>query len=102
MNDQQFISILNGVSRDHALNMPVLRKADSPTGDFLAEWARFLETCVKKGVGLSDARWKRVTIESNSPHSRFMLEAGSDSTSDEDFRVGLQLLMGLLDQVDKG
>ena len=101
MNDQQFISALNAVSRERGLNMPHLAGSEPPTGEFLAEWAEFLETCVKKGIGLSDPRWQRVTIESNTPHSRFMLGAGGAPSMDADFRVGLQLLMGLLDRNDE-
>ena len=63
MNDQQFVSILNTVWREHGLQMPTLRGDESPSSEFLGEWARFLEACVKKGVGLSDLRWQRVTIE---------------------------------------
>jgi hypothetical protein len=100
MNDQRFISILNAVSREHGLNMPLLGDDDSPTGEFLADWAHFLETCVRKGIVLSDPRWQRVTIEANAPHSRFTLEAGGDPSMDADFRVGLQLLMGLLGRED--
>jgi hypothetical protein len=98
VNDQQFISILNAVSQEKGLHLPALSGNEPPSGEFLSEWAVFLETCVKKGIGLSDPRWQRVSIESNVPHSLFSLEAGGDPSSDEDFRVGLQLLVGLLDR----
>ena len=100
MNDHQFISILNAVSRERSLHLPVLEPSESPSSDFLAEWAQFLETCVKKGVGLSDPRWQRVSVESNSPNSQFSLESGVDPGMDADFRVGLQLLLGLLQRQD--
>lgn len=75
--------------------MPALDPEEGPTSNFLADWALFLESCVKKGVVLSDPRWQRVTINSNTPHTSFTLEA-DDEGADADFRVGLQLLMGLL------
>jgi len=99
VNDQQFISVLNAVSQEKGLHLPALTGNEPPSGEFLSEWALFLETCVKKGIGLSDPRWQRVSVESNSPYSLFSLEAGEgDLSSDEDFRVGLQLLLGLLDR----
>jgi hypothetical protein len=100
VNDTQFITILNAVSRDRGLHLPVLTAGQSPSGEFLAEWAQFLETCVRKGVGVSDPRWQRVAVESNAPCSRFTLEAAGETGSDEDFRVGLQLLLGMLDGKD--
>ncbi len=99
MNDQKFLSVLNAVSREHGFHLPVLKSGESPSSRFLEEWAGFLETCVRKGVVLSDPRWQHVTVESNSPHSRFALEAGGgDPADDSDFRVGLQLLLGMLNR----
>jgi hypothetical protein len=97
MNDQRFLSILNAVSRERGFHMPTLKTGESPSSGFLDDWAEFLETCVRKGIGLSDPRWQRVAIESNSPHSQFALEGGGDPSEDADFRVGLQLLLGMLD-----
>ena len=97
MNDQQFLSILNAVAREQRFHLPVLKPGESPSSGFLEDWAGYLETCVRKGVVLSDVRWQRVSIESNTPHSRFALEAGGDPAEDADFRVGLQLLLGMLD-----
>ena len=96
MNDRQFISTLNAVWHNRGMRMPVLSGDRSPSSEFLAEWAEFLEACVKKGIGLSDKRWQRVTIQSDSPGHQFTLLAGKESSPDADFRVGLQLLMGLL------
>ena len=98
MNDQQFISVLNRVSQEMRLQMPILEAPESATSEFLGEWAAFLEGCVKRGLGLSDDRWQRVAIESNTPHSRFTLDAAEDLSRDSDFRVGLQLLLGMLDR----
>ena len=101
MNDHQFVSVLNAVSRDNRLRMPILDSPEAATSEFLSEWAGFLEDCVRKGAALSDTRWERVSIESNAPYSRFTLEKGDDPTRDSDFRVGLQLLLGLLRAEDK-
>jgi hypothetical protein len=97
MNDQKFLSILNAVSRDRGFHLRVLERGEAPSSRFLEDWAGFLETCVRKGVALSDPRWQRVSVESNTPHSQFALEAGGDPGDDSDFRVGLQLLLGMLD-----
>lgn len=96
MNDQRFISTLNAVWSEHGMQMPALRDDESPSSEFLAQWAGFLEGCVKKGIGLSDTRWQRVTIATDSPGREFTLLAGDETQPDADFRVGLQLLMGLL------
>jgi hypothetical protein len=96
MEDTVFVSKLNSIARDESLKLPFLSTGESPSTEFLDDWARFLELCVKEGVQLSDARWKRVTVTSNAPHTRFALDLGEDDPEDPDFRVGLQLLMGML------
>jgi hypothetical protein len=76
--------------------MPVLREGDAPPDEFLASWAEFLEECVKRNIKLSDRRWQRLKVEANDPCVKFALER-DDTRPDSDFRVGLQLLVGLLD-----
>jgi hypothetical protein len=104
MEDTAFLSKLNSIARLESLKLPFLQNGESPSGEFLADWARFLELCVKEGVPLSDPRWKRVTVSSNAPHTRFDLESGESTPDDPDFRVGLQLLMGMLgdDEEERG
>ncbi len=97
MDDARFISVLNAASQEHGLVMPRLREAEPPPGAFLSEWLGFLEACVRSGVALSDERWRKISVESSSPWTRFRLEADGQAAPDPDFRVGLQLLMGMLE-----
>ncbi len=101
MEDKVFVSKLNTIAREEGLKLPFLTAGESPSSEFLDDWARFLEQCVKDGVQLSDARWKRLTVQSNVPHTRFSLDPGQDDPEDPDFRVGLQLLMGMLEPEDE-
>ena len=97
MDDQRFVELLNGVAGEHRLRLPALGRGESPSSAFVSDWARFLELCVKKGVSLSDVRWQRLSIAAEAPHTRFRLEASGVAEPDADFRVGLQLLMGMLE-----
>ena len=99
MNDRDFIGKLNDLSLEGELVMPVLKEGDTPPQAFLERWTHFLETCVKKGIKLSDDRWQRLSIVSNDPVVRFDLGA-PESKADEDFRIGLQLLVGMLGSDD--
>jgi len=97
MTDERFIRVINGIAREHRLQLPALRPHEAPSPAFVSDWARFLELAVKEGVALSDLRWLRLSIQSEAPYTRFALESGEDGEEDADFRVGLQLLMGMLD-----
>ena len=100
IDDELFVGKLNEIARANHLRLPSLRSGEVPTAAFLEEWAKFLEDCVKKGIALSDERWQRLTLESTAPHAVFDLERGASTAGDPDFRVGLQLLMGLLEKRD--
>jgi hypothetical protein len=95
VNDPDFIRHLNDLSRRNELVLPIVAEGESPPAAFLEDWARFLEACVKRGIKLSDPRWQRLAVASNSPSTRFTLE-GDSERSDADFRIGLQLLVGML------
>jgi hypothetical protein len=95
MNDKVFISRLNEITKEHGLKLPILDDKE-PASAELSSWARFLELCVKKGISLGDARWNRVTIKNDTPQTKFVLEGGDSTPLDSDFRVGLQLLLGML------
>lgn len=97
MDDQLFLEKINEIAREHGLRLPAPRDREPTSAAFLSEWARFLEECVKNGVALSDERWPRLTVESRSPHTVFALDPHTMTAADPDFRVGLQLLMGLLE-----
>ncbi len=98
MNDARFISILNSLAKERRIKLPVLRGDERPASSAVAIWADFLENCVKRGVSLSDTRWQRVSIKEVAGCTAFVLEGGCDPPPDPDFRVGLQLLMGLMGQ----
>ena len=96
IDDPKFISKLNQISRNHGGSLPVLGGGETPSSEFLSDWARFLENCVKEGIPLSDPRWQRVGVSDDTGYTHFTLEIDDDSPQDPDFRVGLQLLMGIL------
>lgn len=96
LDDEVFLGKINEISRRNRLSLPAVKAGQLPPSAFLAEWAKFLEDCVRNGVPLSDERWQRLTVKSRVPQTVFSLEASSDTGSDPDFRVGLQLLLGLL------
>lgn len=100
MNDKQFTGTLNTLSREFRLVMPELQEDEAPPDGFLADWAHFLETAVKRGVKVSDPRWQRLRILSNDPCVRFDIQ-NDDRRPDSDFRIGLQLLVGMLDPEDE-
>ncbi|NIM19960.1 MAG: hypothetical protein GTO51_06920 [Candidatus Latescibacteria bacterium] len=97
MNDSQFISILNSITRKHRLKLPLLRADEPPSSEAISIWANCLKLCMKQGISLSDSRWKRVTIQDGEKCTTFSLEKSPEPLPDDDFRVGLQLLMGLLE-----
>ena len=102
LDDDAFVTRINEISRKNRLRLPALKSGELPSAAFLAEWAKFLEECVRKGVALSDDRWRRLTVKTKSPHTVFALEESSAVRVDPDFRVGLALLMGLLDEQNAG
>jgi hypothetical protein len=98
MDEDVFVFKLNEIARDRHLKLPVLKKHDAPSPKFMEQWADFLETCVRKGLRLSDPVWQRLRVESNSPHARFAVDGSGEPPDDADFRIGLQLLIGMMDE----
>jgi hypothetical protein len=98
MTDGEFVSILNEVAQMQTLHLSDMKPDAAPSSEFLSRWAHFLEALVREGVSLSDPRWGRLAVESDKPCTRFALAEPGHTVSqgDSDFRVGLQLLMGLL------
>ena len=96
-DDDVFLSRINDISRRNRLNLPARKPGELPPAAFLSEWAKFLEDCVRSGIALSDERWQRLTVTSRSPYTVFSLEGSPSEGTDPDFRVGLQLLLGLLE-----
>jgi hypothetical protein len=97
MDDEQFISGINKIAAQNRLRLPVIDESP-PSGEVISAWAGFLQICVKRGINISDPRWERVTIGRDKPVTVFELHGSSNEPNDPDFRVGLQLLMGMLDK----
>lgn len=97
MDDEHFITTLNKITSQNRLRLPVIDESP-PSGEAVSVWAGFLQQCVKRGLKLSDPRWERVTIGQHKPVTVFELQGSSPGTPDTDFRVGLQLLMGMLEK----
>lgn len=96
MNDEQFIRSINRITADHGLRLPVIEDPRRQGADVSA-WAEFLELCVKNGIKISDSRWRRVALAKQKPVTVFELQEPSREPTDTDFRVGLQLLIGMLE-----
>lgn len=102
MNDAQFLSTLNTITQGHKLKLPLLSADKAPTSDDVAVWANCLQLCVKQGISISDPRWKRLKVKRMArDFTIFELEKSSEEEPDEDFKVGLQLLMGMMDQYEQ-
>jgi len=96
VDDETFINRLNQIAKLGGLKLPNLGEGGAPTPQGLSRWSSFLSECLRAGVSLADPRWKRVSIDNSGPYTTFILE--NRKTADTDFRVGLQLLLGLLDR----
>ncbi len=81
MDDELFLTKINEIARENRLRLPALRSGELPSAAFLAEWAKFLEECVKKGVALSDERWRRLTVESRIPAHRLRPRTATAATA---------------------
>ena len=96
MDDRTFLTTLNGILHKDHLILPAL-EAKEPEADTISAWATFLERAVRSGVRLSDPRWSRLTVTSADPHTVFDLQSEGEEPATDDFAVGLQLLVGLLE-----
>lgn len=97
MNDDQFLRNINRITAENRLSLPVIGGAQAPSAEVSA-WAQFLELCVKKGIKISDPRWRRLSFAKQKPVTVFELQGKSSEPTDTDFRVGLQLLIGMLEK----
>jgi hypothetical protein len=96
MDDEQFIKTLNRIAAEKKFRLPEITESP-PSGDTIEAWAGFLQLCVKRGIKLSDPCWERVTVSRIEPVTVFELPGAAGRGTDDDFKVGLQLLMGMLD-----
>jgi hypothetical protein len=101
MDDEQFLTTINKVTADNHLRLPVIDSA-RPSAEAVAAWAGFLELCVKKGIRMSDPRWPLLALVRSKPVTAFELHGATGEPRDPDFRVGLQLLMGMLETDSPG
>jgi hypothetical protein len=95
LDDHQFLERINREAARTGHPLPPLAD-QSPRN--LRVWGSFLERCLRGGVSLSDERWERVSVTSREPLTAFALSGddGERGEDDDDFRLGLQLLMGML------
>jgi hypothetical protein len=101
MDDRAFVDILNRIARTGEIALHPLHAGDGLSGDEMDRWASFLGLCMNEGVPLDDERWGRIQVLSSDGGTVFRLkepdqEKGKTEGHDSDFRVGLQLLLGLL------
>lgn len=96
MDDRLFLGRLNSILEESKVVLPTL-EAQDPSTDTIAAWASFLESAVRGGIHLSDPRWSRLAVFSAEPHTVFELQGEGHAPSRDDFAVGLQLLMGMLE-----
>ena len=96
MDDAQFIARINRILGESGSELPFPSPAEVPDGGAVARWAAFLEACVKAGIQLSDARWQQLTVVRHGSVVELELDPSHNSDTDDEFKVGLQLLMGLL------
>jgi hypothetical protein len=100
MNDQRFLRILNQAAEDAPLTGGTTGGRPDEAGA-VAAWARFLHACVARGVSVGDPRWRRLELRLVGGRPRFSLPSDPEAAPPEDdFSVGLALLMGMLGRED--
>ncbi len=97
MDDTRFLSVLNAALEACGLDLSVPASPRDP--EAVAAWARFLSACAEQGVSIADPRWARVELRRRNGVPRLALPSGGPSDApaagQQDFRVGLSLLMSL-------
>jgi hypothetical protein len=102
MRDEQFIAKLNRVLADLGGDLPSLDGSGRPDSKTVAFWADFLQACVRSGVELSDPRWAHLSVVRRGSATELALDPVDKPELDDEFKVGLQLLMGMLGGQDDG
>lgn len=100
MDNEHFIARINRLLTERGAELPLLGPDETPDSDTVAAWADFLQACVKSGIQLSDPRWAQLKVVRRSPVTQLALEGGDMKGRDEEFKVGLQLLMGIFGASD--
>lgn len=101
MDDKKFISRLNQILSEQGLSLPLLNSENARNADVVSQWAAFLEICLKSGIKLSDERWSRVNIKKQTPVTVLEIDQPVSKPEEPDFKVGLQLLLGMLEQEEQ-
>ncbi len=96
MDNDQFITRINRILGESGTTLPFPAPAETPDSEAVARWAEFLKACLKSGIQLSDPRWQQLTIVRHGSDVELTLESAGSGEPDDEFKVGLQLLMGLL------
>lgn len=96
MDDRCFLETLNRLSRERNLMLGRLGSGSEISVEEMDRWATFLGWCMNEGISLADARWQQVRVAPAGGHSEFHLQVSEPVGHDSNFRVGLQLLIGVL------
>ena len=99
MNDRRLVEVLNDVAGSFAgiWDAGAARRGDPAS---IESWAGFLSACVEKGVSIADPRWRELEVRVRAGQPRFTLppKRAERPPLENDFSVGLTLLMGLLNR----
>ena len=100
LDDHQFLLRINREAARAGRPLPPLVE---PSPETLRAWGTFLEACLRNGITLSDPRWERISVASREPVTSFHMDSAGPAPQDDadDFRLGLQLLMGMLDDAQE-
>ena len=101
MDDKTFISRLNQILSENDFSLPLISEENARDADVVSEWAKFLEICLKNGIKLSDERWTRVNVKKQAPVTVLEIDRPVSKPEEPDFRVGLQLLLGMLEEEEE-
>lgn len=99
MDNARFLAVLNQALRESGLDLAAPTSPTDPAA--VAAWAGFLRLCVAQGVSIADSRWRSLEMRSHQgSHSLVLapghLEREQAADGEEDFTLGLSLLMSML------
>jgi hypothetical protein len=99
LNDRRLVEVLNDVARSFTgiWDAGAARRGDAAS---IEAWAGFLSACIAKGVSIGDPRWRELEVRVRGGQPRFTLppDRSAHPPLENDFSVGLTLLIGLLDR----
>jgi hypothetical protein len=97
MDNQRFLSILNQALSATGLDLSGPAAPDDPRA--LQAWAAFLHACVARGATITDPRWQRLIVSNGTLR---LADTDPEEEESDDFRVGLSMLMSLLEKRQSG